>query len=68
MAEIAERVVGLVAEPSYRPMTLKAMSRHLAIRFGRLPGVSSNDQGLDSRREASACERQNAQPSRSDRR
>ena len=31
MAEFAERVVGLVAEPTYRPMTLKAMSRHLEI-------------------------------------
>ena len=31
MAEFAERVVGLVAEPNYRPMTLKAMSRHLDV-------------------------------------
>ena len=31
MAEFAERVVGLVAEPDYRPITLKAMSRHLEV-------------------------------------
>ncbi len=31
MAEFAERVVGLVAGPTYRPMTLKGMSRHLQI-------------------------------------
>ncbi len=31
MAEIAEKVMRLVGEPSYRPMTLKAMSRHFEI-------------------------------------
>ena len=31
MAEFAERVVGLVAELDYRPMTLKAMSRQLDV-------------------------------------
>ncbi len=31
MAEFIERVMGLVAEPDYRPLTLKAMSRHLEV-------------------------------------
>jgi ribonuclease R len=31
MAEFAERVVALVTEPNYRPMTQKALSRHLDV-------------------------------------
>jgi ribonuclease R len=37
VAEFAERVVGLVAEPGYRPMTMKAMSRHLQIEIDVYP-------------------------------
>ena len=47
MAEFAERVMALVAEASYRPMTLKAMSRRARGATRRLRGVSSSGQGLD---------------------
>jgi ribonuclease R len=37
MAEFAERVLGLVSEPDYRPMTQKAMSRHLQVQPALYP-------------------------------
>jgi ribonuclease R len=37
MAEFADRVAGLVADPKYRPMTLKGMSRHLDVETDLYP-------------------------------
>ena len=45
MADFAERVVKLVAEPDYKPITLKAMSRRFEVDPTITPSSATRSRG-----------------------
>ena len=57
MADFADRVAKLVAQPDYKPITLKAMSRHFEVAGRRLRRVSCEQSSGSSRRASSTWPR-----------
>ena len=65
MAEFAARVLKLVAEPDYKPITLKAMSRRFEVDRRRLRRVPRGGQGAGQGGEARPGQGQDAAQARS---
>ena len=57
MAEFADRILELVAQPDYKPITLKAMSRRFEVDRRRLRRVPRGGQAARSRRGSSTSAR-----------